>query len=192
MPSNRNGVVYGITGGSGVGKSYVTGLFKPYNAYIIDADKIGHEVLSQEMDAIKRAFGADIVDENNNVNRKKLGGIVFSDPSELKRLNAIVHPKIVEKIYRAVAMRIAEYDVVIIDAALLFDLQINHVCDQTILVTANEDTKIERIVARDGITPEAALARIQSQRNDEDLKKLADIVIENDNNFNRDVNEKIY
>ena len=186
MPNNKNNkeaVVFGITGGSGVGKSYVTRLFMDYNAYIIDADKVGHQVLADKTKEVVAVFGESILSAQDNtvIDRKKLGALVFSDKKNLKHLNKIVHPYIVQEIFARVLDNKKYYDIIVIDAALLFDLKINIICDLTILVHADEEIKIKRIMERDKIEEIRARDRINSQRDFLELEPLVDIVVMNNN-----------
>jgi dephospho-CoA kinase len=195
--------IFGITGGTGAGKSTVSSLFANLGGVIIDVDKVGHAVLENEaFDSVVAHFGEsilDLVEDNNKVkkviNRKKLGQIVFSCEDKLKALNSIVHPLITAKVYEMVSNATIGWFrqlgtvnvqapplVIAIDAALLFELHLQHICDYTILVTADAETRKNRIVQRDNISEEHALNRIKSQATLGFYRSvnIVDIVVSND------------
>ena len=177
MQSN-NKHIFGVVGGSGAGKSYVTGLFAPYNAYIIEADKVGHEVLqTTAYDKVISAFGESILAENKSIDRKKLGAIVFANKKELKKLDAVMMPLITEYIYKEIADKIRYHDIIVLDAALLFELKLDLVCDHILLVAASDKARIERIKLRDNISEEHAINRIKSQRDFSKLEKKEAITV---------------
>lgn len=179
MTQNKK-YIFGITGGTGSGKSSVAGLFVNYNAYILDMDKLGHEVLASSayQDIIDR-FGTNILNNDGTINRKKLGSIVFSDPKSLNNLNSIVHPKIKELVYIRTTTLLKEKDIIVLDGALIFDVGLNHICTHTILVLAHDTTRINRIIKRDGIDKNQAKNRIKSQRDYNQLVNLVDIIVQN-------------
>ena len=178
MKQNR---VIGITGGSGSGKSTVSRIFEEFGAFIIDADKISHQLTDSDevvLARIKEAF-TEKVFENGVLSRKALAEIVFSDKNALKTLNGIVHPAVAEKTLEMIEK--CGKELVIIDAPLLFDVkEIAGLCDETIAVCAPDEMRINRIMDRDGISYEMAQKRINSQRPQEELARLADRVIVND------------
>ena len=173
--------VIGLTGGSGSGKSTVARIFEQLGAFIIDADKISHEITDSDgkvLAEIREAF-SDKVFENGVLCRRELGKIVFGDKTALEKLNGIIHPAIAEKTVEIIESCGSE--LVVIDAPLLFDVkEIADLCDETIAVCAPEQVRINRIMARDGLTCVQAKLRIGSQRPQEELAELADRVIEND------------
>ena len=148
--------IFGITGGSGTGKSYVAGLFKDMGAYVIDVDKLGHSVLENE------AYN-DIMAHFGTTKRSDIGKIVFGDPNMLQILNEIMQGHITKKVYIQVADAIAHHEIIVVDAAILTELNLHLICDLVILVTASREQRINRIIKRDGITKEQAIKRIDSQ-----------------------------
>ena len=161
--------IFGITGGSGVGKSYVSDLFKQTpNTHIINVDKLGHTVLENEAKK-------EILDHFGTTNRKELGKIVFSDPVQLQKLNKITHKHITQKVYTEVSAK-QNSAIIVIDAAVLVDLNLHLICDIVILVKATKATRIKRIMQRDNITKDQAKKRIASQNI---FVPQADIVIYN-------------
>lgn len=177
--------VIGITGNSGSGKSFISSILKEYEGFIIDADKIGHDVLEKGMYAYNEVidtFGHCILDENSNINRKSLGAIVFNDKSKLAELNKITHKYITKVITHKVnEIKLNSlYKFIVIDAALLIEAGLHKVCDIIILVDANKDIRLRRIMERDEISEEEAKSRIDSQTSSEYLKRYAHIIIIND------------
>lgn len=182
--------VIGLCGGSGSGKGTVAAIFVEHGVPTIDADKIYHELTSNMSDCLlelSRHFGAAII-ENGRLNRVALAKIVFEDGgvAELAALNEITHKYVVKRIceliseYRGLGER-----AVVIDAPLLFEAGLNDKCDIIISVIADIDTRISRIIDRDGITEEHALRRVSSQKSDEWLIERSDYVINN----NGDISE---
>lgn len=178
--------VIGLTGGSGSGKSTVAQIFAEHGAAIIDADKISHEITDSDatvLAKIRQEFSEEVF-ENGILCRKKLGKIVFSDKEALKKLNAILHPAIAEKILAIVKKSTS--DIVIIDAPLLFSVkELVDICDEIIAVCAPDDVRIDRISARDDITKEEAKERIASQMPQEEIAKRASVVFVNDGDIGK-------
>lgn len=178
--------VIGLTGGSGSGKSTVAGIFKEYGAFVIDADKISHQLTDSDemvLRKIKEAFSEKVF-ENGVLSRKALGKIVFSDKNALKTLNGIVHPAVAAKTLEKIEN--CDSRLIIIDAPLLFDVkEIVDLCDECIAVCAPDEVRINRIVARDGICREDAEKRLASQRPQQELAEKADFVIVNDGDLEK-------
>lgn len=155
--------VIGLTGGIACGKSTVSGILAALGASVLDADRIGHEVLKKGQAAygdVVGAFGRQILDEAGEVDRKILGPIVFSDPQKLKRLNSLTHPHIINNIVKQISTKDG---IMILDAALLYEAGLDKLCDEVWIVQAEKEQQIARIRKRDGIGPEEALRRIESQ-----------------------------
>ena len=175
--------VFGLTGGTGSGKSVVAQILKEKNAFIIDADKIGHEIILKGTPAyyeIIKYFGEDILDENKNIIRKKLGKIVFSDKEKLDFLNKCTRNHIVDEIIHQVDIaKKTNSSCIVIDAALLTESGLGNICDDIIVVTAKKDVRLDRISKRDGITIDEAKMRMTNQKSDEQYVKDATIIIDN-------------
>ena len=183
MKQNR---VIGLTGGSGSGKSTAARIFEEMGAFIIDADKISHEITDSDQTVLAkiRETFSDEVFENGVLCRRALGKIVFGDKSALEKLNRIIHPAIAAKTVEIIES--CGKEIVIIDAPLLFDVKvIADLCDETIAVCASEQVRIDRIIARDGISCEMANQRINSQRSQQELAAMADTVIVNDGDLEK-------
>ena len=156
-------IVFGITGPSGSGKSALTRVFADHGALVLDADAIYHRLLAESTElraALTDAYSTDILTDGQ-IDRKKLGKIVFSSPALLQKLNGITHPFVIDEIKRLLAESTAHSAV--IDAPLLFESGFDKKCDVIIAATAPEETLVERIVARDRIDVAAALRRLAVQ-----------------------------
>jgi len=176
--------VIGLTGGIGSGKSTVSQYLADLGAVIIDADKLGHEVYRPNTDTwreLVKTFGNRILAADNTIDRKKLGIIVFSNPEELKQLNAIVHPRMFDK----AKQRIEDYrrkgaKVIILDAPILFETNWTPLVDEVWVVVANDANVIKRAMARTGLPEEQIRSRIRSQMSNKERIKRTQVVIPND------------
>ncbi len=178
-------LIVGLTGGVASGKTAVSQVLKKEGAYIIDADQIAREIVQPHKPAWKeliRAFGKEILQENESIHRKKLADKVFENPEQRKILNQILHPRIKEVIDRR-TKEIGQKDpeaIVVIDAPLLVELGGHRELDKLIVVTSTRAQQIERLKDRDGVNPKRALKVISSQMPVEEKVKLADFVIRNE------------
>jgi dephospho-CoA kinase len=180
----NNMKVIGLTGGIGSGKSTVARFIAKLGAEVVDLDKVGHDVLIKNGNAYKktvREFGETILNQDGEIDRTKLGNIVFNDPMALKRLNNIVHPEI-DKI---VARKIEEYrqlgvKVVVLEAAVMQEAAKTKQADEIWVTVAPEETVLGRLIERSGFSTQDVKARIQSQMTNEERAKKADVVIVND------------
>ena len=181
-PSRKGFImVIGVTGPTGAGKSTVTEfLSKKYNLFIIDADKIARQVTAKKSPALKEienTFGKDYINSDGELNRKALGKLVFSDKEQLEKLNCITHKYIIEEIESLVRSN----DICILDAPLLFETNLDLLCEKIILVTGDEAVRAERIMKRDLITIETAMNRIRSQKDYSLYIPKCHLVINNNN-----------
>ena len=176
--------VIGLTGGIGSGKSEVSQYLQELGAVLIDADRVGHEAYQPNTDTWRElvaAFGEQIRAPDNSIDRKKLGGVVFSNPESLARLNQIVHPRM----YEMMKAQIDEYrrqgvEVVVLEAAILLEAGWNQLVDEVWITVAPESMVVERTRERTGLPEVQILARIRSQMSPEERAKHADVVINND------------
>ena len=176
----------GLCGRSGSGKGYVSECFLHYEIPSIDTDALYREMTcagehpSGCVREIADAFGGDMINADNSLNRRKLGEAVFSDPEKLALLNRITHKHILDKV-RADAARLekAGCRALIVDAPLLFESGFDRECDFTVAVVAPEEKRIERIIRRDGITRDAAEARLRVQMSDRELEERCDFTVHN-------------
>lgn len=178
MTANKK--VFGITGGSGSGKSYVSALFGRRGIEIIDADKIGHLVTAVDGSAyaeLRAHFGDEFFAPDGTLLRRKLAKLVFSDKGELGILNEITHKHIKNEIVKRIS---ACKTVCAIDGAVIIGSNVEELCEFFVAVVAPEDMRIKRICARDGITAEQAEARLAAQPGEEFYRAHCRYVIEND------------
>lgn len=169
----------GLTGQSGAGKSTVSRLFAERGATVIDADALVREIYSASspcVAVIASVFGGDCLLENGAVNRKLLAERAFSSPERTALLGSIVHPFVTAELLKR--LRGTE-GIVIYDAPQLFESGADAVCDLVIAVTAAEETRVERIIRRDGVTDGQARLRVGAQLSEEFFRVNADIIIEN-------------
>lgn len=161
MKQNR---IIGLTGGSGSGKSTVAAALKACGAFVIDCDKIAHDNMLKggvAYNDIVEEFGKDILFADGEIDRKRLGGIVFNDSKALERLNVITHGYIVERVKELAAAN--RERVVVIDAPLLRKAGLDSLCDEVWVTEAPYEVRLARIVERDGITREQAEERLKNQ-----------------------------
>jgi dephospho-CoA kinase len=176
--------VIGLTGGMGSGKSTISQVLAELGAVIIDADKIGHEVYQPNTPTWKElvdTFGRQIVAPDGAIDRKKLGAIVFNSPEQLKRLNGIVLPPMLDITKKRIeGYRRQGIKIVVLDAPLLFEANWTPLVEEVWVVVASDQNVIRRAVARTGLPKEQILARIHSQMSNEERMKRAKVVIHND------------
>jgi dephospho-CoA kinase len=175
-------IVIGLTGGILSGKSTVSGMLAERGAVIIDADKVGHQAYQPHTDVWQElvdTFGEWILKQNGEIDRKRLGEIVFHDPSALILLNKIVHPRMREIIAEELKRLRAEgASVVVIEAAVLIEAKWTDLVDRIWVTTAPAEKVIDRLQNRVGLSEEQARARIAAQLPPEDKVKHADVVID--------------
>ncbi len=176
-------ITIGLTGGIGAGKSAVAGLLHELGAAIVDADKLGHEAYlpnSEGWRAVVDAFGRDIVAPGGEIDRRKLGAIVFSDPAQLAKLNALMHPRIkamaADRFKQLAAQGVKA---AVLEAAVLIEAKWMDIVDQVWVVTADEDVCVQRVQARNNVPPDAVRSRIRAQMSAAERVKHAHVVVEN-------------
>ena len=177
-PFTQGGRVIGITGGTGCGKTTLLQLLEEHGYTVLDCDAIYHGLLQSDkkmLHAISTRFPGVITD--GILDRKKLGSIVFADPAALQDLNAITHSAVKAEVLRQMA---AVHTPVAIDAIGLFEGGLAELCDLTVAVTAPEELRIARLMARDGISEDYARARIAAQRPQAEFAELCDEVLVNE------------
>lgn len=175
--------VIGLTGQTGAGKSTVRKLLKAKGAAVIDADFVAHEVADNELSCltdIVEHFSCMVLDERGKLNRRALGRIVFSDRKKLALLNKIMFPYIVSAIKGQVtAYEQAGAEIIVIDGATLIESGCAKMCSVLVSVTADEETRLTRIIHRDGISKRDAVRRVSAQNPEEFYIKASDYVIKN-------------
>lgn len=176
-------VTIGLTGKTGAGKSTVAAYLKEKGCYIIDGDFIARQITekgSEVLPALQKAFGEDILDENSQLIRHLLAERAFSSKENTALLNSITHPVIKKRCEDEISEAEKKgYKTAVIDAAALLDSDCKDLCEKIAVVTAPEEIRLERILARDSVTEKQAMARIKAQSSDEYYFRYADIIIRN-------------
>ncbi|MCL2568576.1 MAG: dephospho-CoA kinase [Oscillospiraceae bacterium] len=174
--------VIGITGGSGAGKSTALGVLAEMGARIIDCDRVYHELIAAGgpvLEELEARFPGVIV--GGQLDRKALGKIVFGDADALEALNGITHRYVCAEVYaRLTAYAEADVELVAVEAIALLESGIAARCDMVVGVVAPIEERVRRIVAREGIDPAYALARVESQKSDGFFRAGCDFVLVND------------
>lgn len=178
-------MVIGITGGVGCGKSTVLNILSnKYNAHIIDADKVAHrlmEPLGKVYEKVRNYFGDEIISDDGNIDRKKLGQIVFNNKEKLKKLNGIVHPMVKETIIEEIKGVISsdKNRLIAVEAALFIEAGYMDICDELWYIYTDKNIRIERLMKSRGYSLEKAESIIANQLTDEEFRKNCQIVIDN-------------
>jgi len=175
----------GLTGGIGSGKSTVSQILAELGAFVIDADKVGHEIYLPGKEAWQQVtvgFGRDILAPDQTIDRKKLGALVFGNDEARKKLNGIVHPLMFQDIDRRIKAKRAEgfTKPIIIEAAILIEANWLPLADEVWLIVTNKTAVIDRVAMQRGMAAKDTEARIASQLSDSERHKHAQVVIEND------------
>lgn len=158
--------VIGLTGPTGAGKSTVAAAFRALGCAVIDADLLAREAVTDEecLNALSEEFGADIVRPDGSLDRGLLAQRAFSNPAKTERLNRITHPVILQETNRRIGeLQNSNVTAIILDAALLFESGADSICCTTVAVTAPPESRLKRIMKRDGITEAAARERMNAQ-----------------------------
>ncbi|RLQ03036.1 dephospho-CoA kinase [Geobacillus stearothermophilus] len=173
----------GLTGGIASGKSTVSAMMRELGLPVIDADEAARAVVRPGEEAYRQivaAFGPGILRADGEIDRAKLGAIVFNDEQQRKVLNAIVHPAVRKKMLAEKEAHIRSgAKTVVLDIPLLFESGLTHWVDKVLVVYVDDDVQLRRLMARNGFTEEEALARIRSQWPMAEKVKRADAVIDN-------------
>lgn len=181
-------LILGLTGQTGAGKSTVSKILEKYGCYHIDADLVARETIDSDEKVkaeLKNRFGEDVIGNDGKVNRKLLGAKAFADPQSTLDLNSITHPAVNKKVQSIIAKKEQEnVKAVIIDAIALFESGEDKLCDYTVSVIAPKDIRLKRITARDSISEEKALERINAQKDEEFFSVNSDYIIKNYEPFN--------
>ena len=177
-------LVIGLTGGIASGKSTVAQMFKEFNIPVVDADVIAREVVEQGKPAynkIVEAFGTEVLQQDGELDRPKLGSIVFYNEETRLQLNKIVHPAVREEMNTQKEMYIKKgVQAIVLDIPLLFESKLTSLVDRVLVVAVTPNTQLNRLMKRNNFSEKEATARIQSQMPLEEKVKNADEVINND------------
>lgn len=183
----------GLTGGIATGKSTISNMLKQWGYPIIDADEIAKQLMrkgGQAYNKVVEAFSFEILLDNGEIDRVKLGEIIFQNDAERNRLNQIVHPTVhaeMESIYSEYARQ--NQPLVVFDVPLLLDGEMKMELDYILVVAVDEQTQLERLMKRNGFTRAHAMARIHSQMSQEERVSYADFVIDNGGTLEETVNQ---
>lgn len=182
-------IVLGITGGVGSGKSRVLKeLSEKYNAYVIEADKLAHKLMEKGeiiYNNILKTFGNDILDSEKNIDRAKLGNIVFNDKEKLEVLNKISHPYVKQAIIDDINEKRREnmIKLFVIEAALLISDGYKEICDEIWYIYVSKEERVKRLKLQRGYSEEKCNSMFNSQESDEYYKLYADFTINNEKSF---------
>ena len=173
--------IIGVTGSSGAGKDTLCEILEnKYNAEIVDADKIARKLSKKGtmyLKSIVDCFGSNIINRQGELNRKKLASIIFEDEKKREELNKLTFIYVVDEIKRQINN--LKKDIIVVNAPLLFESNLDQICDFVIAIIADRDMQIERIVKRDGLSKEEAEKRLNMQNTNEFFEENADYIIYN-------------
>lgn len=176
--------IIGLTGGIATGKSIVSSVFKELGAIILDADVIARLVVLSHQPAwedIVEYFGPEVVNEDGSLDRAKIGEIVYNHPDSLKELNRFTHPRIMQY-YKDELRRIKLEQpdaIVILEVPLLYETNMDKLCQQVVVVYVDRKTQIKRLMKRDNMSYADAVRRVDAQMPMEEKVRRADFVIDN-------------
>ncbi|HJQ24242.1 MAG TPA: dephospho-CoA kinase [Blastocatellia bacterium] len=178
----------GLTGSIAVGKSFVVSVLAELGCVVFDADKVAHSVMEPNQPAyidLVKEFGEGILSADGAIDRAKLGAIVFADAERRRRLNEIVHPRVIEAQNHLLAEAEARHPrgIAIIDAALMIESGGYKRFDKLIVVYCDRETQVARLMARNQITREDAERRISAQMSSEEKRRYADYEIDTSGTF---------
>lgn len=173
--------VIGLTGGIASGKSTASDYIRSLGFEVLDADIYARKVTEKDSAGYRKiidVFGMGILDEDKEIDRRKLGEIIFNDPEERKKLNNISHPEI-RRMMNADQDEFIKHNHVFLDIPLLFENGLDKKCDITITVYVTKDVQMERLTARNELTEKEAASRVDSQMSLDEKKNLSDHVFDN-------------
>lgn len=178
----------GLTGGIATGKSFILSVLRELGCEVTDADRVAHEVMEPgrpAFDEIVAHFGPGVIGADGRLDRARIGEIVFADPAERERLNAIVHPRV----YEAQSLWFAEIErrnpdaIAVVDAALMIETGSFRRFDKLIVAWCRPELQLQRLMERNSLTEEQARARIGAQMPTSEKLKYADYAIDTSNGF---------
>lgn len=182
--------IIGLTGNIGSGKSLVSRRLRELGAQVINTDIVAREVVASgtpALEKIVRKFGRETLRSDGTLDRKYIGAKVFRDANALVSLNAIVHPQIRKELIKQIKtfkrQKKAEPQVLVIEAPLLIEAKMQELVDEVWLVTVDEETRLKRVMTRDGLTEEEVRLRLAAQMPQEEKKAYAHRIINNNGNI---------
>lgn len=174
--------IIGVTGSSGAGKTTICAILEEkYSAHIIDADKVAKRLTKKGtmyLNSIVEYFGIGIIDNAGELKRKELANIIYEDEEKRNALNNLTFTYVVKEIKDNIN-KLQDKELIVIDAPLLYESNLDKICDIVIGVVAKEEDKIDRICLRDDVSKEMAKKRLAIQLNDDYIKNRADYIIVN-------------
>jgi dephospho-CoA kinase len=187
--------IIGVTGGIGAGKSSVSGILKELGAVVLDADRISREAVEPFKPAwheIRRTFGPEVFTDDGTLDREKLAGIVFSSKEKKLEIERIIHKEVIRNMEETIeALKASGYNgVVVLDVPIPVKRGFLDIVDRVWVVLSDDETRVERVMKRSGLSREDALIRINSQLTQEEYRKLAHDTIENNGSFD-ELKEKV-
>ncbi|MBI1289878.1 dephospho-CoA kinase [bacterium] len=174
-------MILGLTGAIGSGKSTVSAMLAECGAVIICADRIAHEVVapgSEALGEIAEAFGSHVIHPDGSLDRQALAAIVFPDPSQRRRLEGIVHPRVRRVVLNLLSQHVDD-PLVVLDVPLLFESAYESRCDHTVSVTVSEEVRRERLLRDRGMTQEQVEARLSAQLSQDEKNRRATFLVDN-------------
>jgi dephospho-CoA kinase len=182
----------GLTGGIGAGKSAVAERLAAHGAVVIDSDRLAREAVAPGTDGLAEVvaeFGPEVLAGDGTLDRARLASVVFGDDAARRRLERIIHPRVRERTVELIAAAPPD-SVVVNDVPLLVEAGLAEAYEVVIVVLADEETRVERLVHDRGMTRDEATARIRAQATDEQRRAVADVVIVNDGTI-EDLHKKV-
>jgi dephospho-CoA kinase len=182
----------GLTGGIGAGKSAVAERLVAHGAVVIDSDRLAREAVAPGTDGLAEVvaeFGPEVLASDGSLDRARLASVVFGDDAARRRLEGIIHPRVRERTVELIAAAPPD-SVVVNDVPLLVEAGLAEAYEVVIVVLADEETRVERLVHDRGMTRDEATARIRAQATDEQRRAVADVVIVNDGTI-EDLHKKV-
>ncbi len=175
----------GITGGIGSGKSTVAKIIRDSGYLVLDADSIAKEIMSTD-ESVKREIKSEFGEESykgNELNKDYLASSVFTSVESIIKINSIIHPPTIKKIDELMNKELQKKDLAFVEAALIFESEMDEMLDYVLLVTASEKVRIDRIVKRDSFTEQQVIERMKFQMPENEKESLADFVLKNESNL---------
>ncbi|MFH0918284.1 MAG: dephospho-CoA kinase [Candidatus Omnitrophota bacterium] len=186
MSKLKNKFILGVTGNIGSGKSTVARMFKNQDCALINADCLGHDLISSGTGVygkIIKSFGRGILRSDNSIDRAKLSKIVFTQRAALAKLNGIVHPELIRQIKRRI--RKSNNKIIILDAALIIEAGLTSLVDKLVVVTAKKQQQILRAQKSLGLVKKQVILRMKSQISQKAKLRFADFIIDNSSQLSK-------
>lgn len=182
--------VIGITGGVGAGKSTVLSyLEKKYNAFVIQADEVGHLVMEpggECYEPVISLFGKDVLKSDKTIDRKKVSDVVFGKPDMLEQLNSIIHPAVKRYILKSLNEKKAQgCRLFVVEAALFLEEHYDDFCDEVWYIHTDAENRIQRLMKNRGYTREKSLGIIRNQAAEEYFRTHTDYTVENNGDLEK-------